>query len=309
MKIKRILKFTFLFLLIVSCNKQNEAVFEQTPSERMKNAKEDFKKILIEQTNGWEMVYFADTKEIFNSLTTNIKKSDPYALIQIEKYYGKGGHYFIVNFQEDGKVQMLSEIDFSSSQTLKESNYTITQNTYLQLNFTSPNYIFETGQTSFLFFQRQQDGSLLFTTNKYDDPNREYILLKPISEDKTQQISKMASVFATKLDYERKMINGYARLRITDEFGDLVFENTEIGAKYSSSEKRYTVFAKNMEPHKTGGVISDYYIALGSGYVPGDNKMKFMPGFRINDTICFTDFEKQGYRYISQLKGFTAVIE
>lgn len=299
-----------ILLFLVSCTSDTKTIFEESSDIRTKKAKEKLVNLLTSAKEGWEMLYFRDVKELFSNPDRNIIKSIPYShfLTQKDKLLGEGGFTFLVKFSQDGKVQMLSDIDFNSSVELKESEYNISQNTYLQLNFISPNYIYNTGQTSFLFYKEEDDGTLIFTTNRYENPHREYIILRPLKIEESDWKEKMKGIFSTKLVFERNKVTLKSRLIITDNFDNEVFKSDFPlkNEQYNNRNSRYVLFVKNMKPHLYG---NEYYTALGSGYTALENKIKFLPGFRVNDSICFTDFEAKEEKYVSVVKGYKAVIE
>ena len=295
--------FCICFILsFYSCNENQEDIFDKTPNQRIQESQAELKKILVEQSQGWQMFYFPLVEEKFSDIDRNLKASKDYGVLFIERDYGKGGHNIFMNFKENGEVEMLYDGDFKSTQEIKTSRYTLSQNTYTQLDFVSPNYIFETGQTGFLFYKKNDDGSLVFTTNKYTQRNKEYILLKPL-ENGTDWKSKMATIYQTKLAYERKQLK---TLTITNPLDEEVFSNSNfLKNKHTDTDLRYSVFVRNMQPHIFS---SNYFTGLGSGYMPMENKMLFLPGIKANDSIVFTLFEKKGNAFIAEEKGYKAVI-
>lgn len=115
--------------------------------------------------------------------------------------------------------------------------------------------------------------------------------------------AKMSQIFQTKLAYERKRLK---TLTVTSPFGDEVFSNKNfLKNKHTDSNLRYSVFVRNMQPHVYS---SNYFTGLGSGYMPMDNKMLFLPGIKVNDSVNFTVFNKKGDAFIAEEKGYKAVI-
>lgn len=308
MKQGKYILFLTAFILIVGCGKSDK-VFEQTAFSRIQKAKDELRQTLTQVNQGWEMIYFKQTLPLFSDMYRNIKGSDPYGFTLIERHYGVGGSYFLIKFMNDGTLQMLGNNGESFSLEEKQSQYTISQNTYLQLNFVSPNYIFQTGQSSFLFYKKNEDGSLVFVTGKYPNANSEYIVMRPIQSNQTWN-DKMQKVLQTQTTFN-KMWNSdrNAILKITDSYGNDVFTSTRFSSdpqKYINPSRKYVVFVKNMERHTTN---SSYYTALGSGYVPLEDEILFLPGFKVSESVVFTRFHLDNGRYISQEKGYTAIIE
>ncbi|MBV7440362.1 DUF4302 domain-containing protein [Weeksellaceae bacterium TAE3-ERU29] len=295
--------FCICFMLsFYSCNETQEDIFDKTPNQRIQERENELKEILVGQSQGWQMLYFPLVENRFSDIDKNLKATKDYGVLFIERDYGKGGHNIFMNFKENGEVEMLYDGDFNSTREIKTSRYTLSQNTYTQLDFISPNYIFETGQTGFLFYKKNEDGSLVFTTNKYAQRNKEYILLKPLATDMDWK-ARMATIYQTKLAYERKQLK---TLTVTSPFGDEVFSNKNfLKSKHTDSNLRYSVFVRNMQPHIYN---SNYFTGLGSGYMPMENKMLFLPGIKVNDSVNFTVFEKKGSTFIAEEKGYKAVI-
>nr|WP_185148168.1 DUF4302 domain-containing protein [Ornithobacterium rhinotracheale] len=285
----------------MSCNQEEEHFFEQRPNERILLAKDSLFHTLTSATNGWEMIYFPKLENKFDDLTKNIIRSKNYGVIFVERDYGKGGFHLLMKFKENGEVEMLSDKTFTSKEEVKTSQYSISHNSYTQLNFISPNYIFETRQTSFLFFKKDADGSLIFSTNKYPNNTSEYIVLKPIPAGKDWE-EVMKEVYDTKLQFERKRIKN---LSINNPYGEEVFVTNFSKDKHTDVNKRYTVFLRNMQPHVT---VSKYYTGLGSGYVAMEDGILMLPGIQVNDSVNFTQFKKKGNSYVASQKGFQAII-
>ncbi|MRJ08351.1 DUF4302 domain-containing protein [Ornithobacterium rhinotracheale] len=288
-------------LFLFSCNQEDDSFFDQTPSERIISAKDDLKQTLVNAPNGWEMIYFPNLANKFNDLSRNLIRSKSYGVIFVERDYGQGGFHLLMKFKENGEVEMLSDKTFTSKEEVKTSQYSISHNSYTQLNFISPNYIFETRQTSFLFFKKDADGSLIFSTNKYPNNTSEYIVLKPIPAGKDWE-EVMKEVYDTKLQFERKRIKN---LSINNPYGEEVFVTNFSKDKHTDVNKRYTVFLRNMQPHVT---VSKYYTGLGSGYVAMEDGILMLPGIQVNDSVNFTQFKKKGNSYVASQKGFQAII-
>lgn len=289
------------FWIAVSCHQEEELFFEKTPSERIISAKDSLMHTLISSPNGWEMIYFPNLENKFNDLSRNLIASKYYGVIFIEQDYGQGGYHLFLKFNKNGEVEMLSDNSFTSKENLKISKFSISHGSYTQLNFISPNYIFETGQTSFLYFKKDADGSLIFSTNKYPNNTNEYIVLKPIAKDKDWK-PMMKEIYDTKLQFEQKNIKN---MSVNNPYGEEVFTTNFAQAKHTDAGKRYTIFIKNMQPHVLN---SKYYIGVGSGYVTTEDGILMLPGIKINDSVNFTHFKQKGNQYIANQKGFQAII-
>lgn len=110
--------------------------------------------------------------------------------------------------------------------------------------------------------------------------------------------------------------------RSTSEYGYVIMDsriskpynhNDEIGKRVSEYDrKQYELFYRNEQPERTvdGYDGSNYYTALGSGYISTENGIYFYPGFKFNNDIIFRDFvEKAGKEWVSTVGPYTAKIK
>lgn len=71
--IKLLCFVAFLGLVSQSCLKNQEDLFDKSPSARMVEYLSDVRKILMEPENGWVMYYFPDKSQIYGGFTYTIK--------------------------------------------------------------------------------------------------------------------------------------------------------------------------------------------------------------------------------------------
>lgn len=295
------LYITFI-LFLISCNDTDFALFEATPTERIQQREVELKERLVSAKEGWLFQYFPSVEEKFSDANRNIIASKYFGTVLIERDYGMGGKNLLMKFKESGEVEMLSDENYQSAQQIKSSRYTLSQNTYTQLNFISLNYIFSTGQASFLYYKQTPQGQLIFSTNRYPQRDREYIVLTPLKKGSHWE-TKMMNIFSTKLAYERMERK---KLTIISPYGEILYQTNFIESKHTDTQKRYSVFVQNKQPHLFN---SKYYTALGSGYAPTEDGILFLPGIKINDSVVFKEFKKEPSRFYATNKGFQAIIE
>ena len=109
-------KLLFLsFFVLSSCSDDgNQSVFDQTPSERVDEAINELRQLLLSQPNGYKAVYFTKNDE-------------------------RGGFTTFMQFNADGTVRQTS--DFDDDSTLQNSSYEVRLGTTTELVFTTRNHI------------------------------------------------------------------------------------------------------------------------------------------------------------------------
>lgn len=109
--------FALLFFvgLVTSCDNTEDAIFNETTSERIQNAISEYQDLLTSSNNGWVMEYYPSTTQSL------------------------GGINFGVKFNDDLTVEVVSENDFT---TRENSQYNVIANGGPVLTFDTYNSIF-----------------------------------------------------------------------------------------------------------------------------------------------------------------------
>lgn len=172
-----------------------------------------------------------------------------------------------------------------------------------------------------------QTKEIRLKTNSYEKSNMEYIVMRPLEyrfdeiPTKLETIKQNAEVYRRRM-YQSPTLNtkdnrncvmsisvkstGVEVYRSTESFGGNLIsqrismqdergrDNRTINLIHKYDVRRYTLFIKNEEPEKTISDIdnSQYYTALGSGYVPTEDGLMFYPGFNYLGIAKFSHFEK-----------------
>lgn len=174
---KRILYICFVAFLFVGCSKdKTDLTFGETPEERMNEKLAEVKSTLTGAPNGWVVGMGTQTK---------------------------GGYGFYINFKDDDKLTMLSDISEISSANFVESTYRIKWGTTASLIFDTYNYITllqdpdpsvsdgvaGRGYQSDIEFnlERISGDSVIFIGKKYLNP---LILIKANEEEKNKYEAK-----------------------------------------------------------------------------------------------------------------------
>lgn len=96
---KSIFKLIWIFAILVglfsSCTKDEDPIFSETPSERIRNNNSELLKLLLNEAEGYQGIYFS--------------KNDEY-----------GGATFYLKFNEDGTVQSTSDFDDKTDLTTSD---------------------------------------------------------------------------------------------------------------------------------------------------------------------------------------------
>ncbi|MDO5104714.1 DUF4302 domain-containing protein [Capnocytophaga sp.] len=301
-------------IICFSC--QSEANnFEQSPSQRNAAHISALRHELTQAPNGWKMIYFSKTDSLLFSNKDEVIES----LGDFRSLYGYGGHYFLVKFNEDGRLQMLSDYDENSVKEPKESLFEVKQNSFTQLSFTTYNYLhrlvndkFE-GASDFLYVGKDFRQNLLFRTSKSLEPAREYIVLEKLPSTEAWQgnaetKSHIEKAYDNRLFFD-EMKNPQIRIR---QSGKTFFES-DVKIKTDSrlpsyihflnniKVKRFYLFRFNKKPDLVYPNIPKESTGLGSGYVGTEDGISFRAGLRYNANIIFYDFKREGDTFVCEL--------
>jgi len=183
MKIKNIFKYVVVALLIVqltACTSTEvEQKFDKTPTERLNAQKSELQEVLLTSPDGWKAVYFTDDKQL-------------------------GGFTHLFKFTPDGKVEMASDFDATTTSKFT-SEYDIQLGSTVSLVFTTKNRIHLLSDSSpqsnptpallgkgylgdfqFLYYG-QENGQLIFKANRTagDGTSKEIRFVKATAQDWT----------------------------------------------------------------------------------------------------------------------------
>lgn len=291
---KTILYTLSLCLLLGACSSSDTP--EPSPSERTAEHIRRLSERLVSVSAGWRLTYFSRADSLlFSSPKSTITPAD------YRGHYGYGGHYYTLQFMPDGTVQMRSDTE---PDRVYQSEYRLGQNTFTQLSFTTASPMHRLvndqfwGSSDFLFLGEDLDGRLLWSTARYNEPAREYIVMEPVAGTSTPE-EDVHRAQQARARFEQ-MVN--PQLRISR--GSRVFFESNLYLKRrvitnmdlleEMERKRYHLFI-DAPPTKSSGS------GLGSGYVGTERGIKFFPGLRYSSKYVFRDFEYIDGRYRCEL--------
>ncbi|MDO5615163.1 MAG: DUF4302 domain-containing protein [Cruoricaptor ignavus] len=308
MKIKQniFIVLSGLFLL-VSCQREQEHLFSESPAQRTQNGISALKKILTSSENGWKMIYFPNVdKNKFSDINFNVYSHES-SLLFLGNETGFGGYTFWVKFSENGTLEMKSDISQEARNNSVFSDYGITLVSGVQLSFITKNYIHGLvnpsflGASDFIYSHTDNDGKLVFKTTTHSTEDSEYIVLEKIKNgtDWQMQIDNIAEQ-KTLFESWQKPI-----LTIKNNAEEVVFQSNYARGDYFNHNSRYALFIKDHEPNSFSPV---YFSGVGSGYTYTENGMLFYAGLKYNDEVRFTDFKRSGDKFTATVNGYTAEI-
>lgn len=115
MKNNKYFLWVLLSVFFIGCNKE-KASFEASPSERNAQNLNTLRNELTEAQYGWRVIYFPNTDSLlFSNKDQIIEKMGDYRSL-----YGFGGFYFLMKFDKNGTVEMLSDKDENTLATSKK---------------------------------------------------------------------------------------------------------------------------------------------------------------------------------------------
>lgn len=288
-------------LLLFSCKRED--ITTDSPTLRERKAIESLQKELSSHQEGWLMYYFPKTDSLlYSNVSQHLRDRDhsPYLA-------GYGGFCFALKFAPDGTLSMLSDRNEAESQEEQMSNYSVRQGSSTTLSFTSYNYIhnlvdakFE-GKTDFIYVGKNLEGDLLFKTNSYVEPAREYIWLRKVQdgEDWKESIKRA-------LD-NRQHFEQMNNPQIVIRRGERVFFRSDYQPTSDRSDiqayqdKRYKLFLYAAQPSYYSGAYPSKVNGLGSGYSGTDRGLAFFSGIRWSKDYSFYKFERQGDKFVARL--------
>lgn len=295
----------FLGVLLLSCRDEHNQNYP-SPSQRNKESIENLRKELINAPYGWKVIYFPKTDSLLFSDKDQVIEKDNF----YRNNYGYGGYYFSMKFNENGQVQMLIDMNDNTATTVKESEFSVKQNTFTQLSFVTPNYIHqlvnekENGKSDFLYVGKNIDGNLVFKTASYIEPAREYIVFEELKakNDWTENIKKSLE--------NRVFFENIKNPQITIRRGSRIYFQSDVIIKTSDNKKfideiqkkRFYLFRFAKKPNPDPSSITPIEsTGLGSGYVGTDKGISFRAGIRFSNSYSFYDFERVGDTFIAEL--------
>lgn len=296
-----------LALIFLGACQPNNEVFDQKPSERVRQSLKVFQEELTNAPYGWEVVYFPRVD--------SLKLTDPKRNILSRDFQegnlGYGGFAYAMRFDREGSVRILS--DRSETEAREESigSYRLEHTAATQLSFTSYTYLHSLvgdlfrGSADFLFLGKDYLGNLRLSSPLAHTPAQEYWSMKPFSSE-DEFVSYASSSRSNRMHFE-SMDNPQIRIHR----GDRDFFRSDVPSKVKVStnqkyleeivRKRYIVFRQVVVPADVRGEAPKEAIGLGSGYVGTGRGLAFQPGWRLNDNLWFTDFQRIGDRYVCEL--------
>ena len=217
-------KFVYICLLIgisFACNRTEEEVFDKTPTERLQQVSEELHKELTSVEYGWKLVY-----------QTNKQKF--------------GGFTFVMKFNGQGRVTMVSDFD-QSTITQQNSQYEIKTGQGILLSFVTKNHIHNLadsalgivgkgyeGEFEFVYVGKE-DGKLKFKTQR----TNEFLYFEKAENDDWQNIQTwLKPIESLTTDSYRYNIN--------------VISASENKNYNLSVEFRYATFKTDKEEYKFG---------------------------------------------------------
>ncbi len=293
-------KILYLILLTTSCfSCKDDNIFDESPSQRTEMHIKALKKELVDSPHGWLMTYFPKTDSLlFSNVDENITSYD------YKNTSGYGGHCFALKFHEDGTLESTADFDSESMTQSIKSEYSIGQNTYTQLSFTTYSYIHRltnnnfSGSSDFLYFGKNQKGELIFRTASYIEPAREYIVLTKLkSEDKdTCELKKSYdnTLFFREMKSPRLIIRKADRILFKSDM-------KKREANGDEGVRRYHLFLFAKEPPYIPDEFPPKVVGLGSGYVGTPEGLSFRAGIRYSTKYIFYDFIREKERFVCEL--------
>ncbi|MDO4880873.1 MAG: DUF4302 domain-containing protein [Capnocytophaga sp.] len=304
-----------LSFFYVSCNKDKNA-FEQSPSERTAENLRTLRSELTDAPYGWRVMYFPNTDSLlFSDKNQIIEKMGDYRSL-----YGFGGFYFLMKFDQNGTVEMLSDKDQTALATSQKSQFEVNQSTLTELSFTTYNYLQDLvndqfkGKNDFLYVRKDFSGNLLFKTNSSIEPARNFIVFQKLT-NATQWNGENNQKNDITLAYEnRKFFEEMQNPQLVIKKGSRIFFKSDVFIKTNSplesyqkflqeiKEKRYYLFRFNKKRNEDPNIYQpEESTGLGSGYVGTEKGITFHAGLRYDSTYIFYDFQRVGNKFVCEL--------
>ncbi len=305
----KITTFITLFALLIACQKQ-ENVFEYSPSQRMFQHRTELQNELTEAPYGWKVLYFPRTDSLLFATPTKPEKRSESKYVEKLITQGFGGFYFLMTFHKNNTVDILMDTNTQTIQVAKTSEYALTQESQLQLSFTTYNYIHRLvnnrfrAAADFLYVGKDTLQNIVFKTASYAEPAREYIVFEKLKSitDKEQFLQKAYNnrQFFEQMNNPQIVIRRGSKIYYQS---DVYLKGNNFGLNTPFLEgfvaNRYYVFEYRTNPQEdpsTGRYKSQF---IGSGYVGTEKGLTFRAGLRYNNSLIFYDFVREGNRFIA----------
>src|SRR3712207_1184818 len=113
-----IVHFLSALLLFTSCTSDTENNFDSSPADRNRAAITNLREQLVEAPYGWKVIYFPKTDSLLFS-----NPNEVIGKYQYNGRYGYGGYYYIMTFDDKGKVTMTADYDDKTLSTPRTSEF------------------------------------------------------------------------------------------------------------------------------------------------------------------------------------------
>lgn len=301
-------QLSYLFIATITCIlyacDKNDNVFDNTPTQRKRQAIENLNNLLTNNKAGWLVIYFPKTDSLlFANPNDKIKFTYQYN----ESLYGYGGNCFTMRFLPTGQVDMRADFDKHTANTTIRGEYKIGANSSTQLTFLTTNYIHRLvndgyqGACDWLYQGKNEDGYLVFKTASYLKPASEYIVMQPLKGDNdfniaTQQAYQNRQLFEQMKNPQLRIYSGGHVFFESDYYIGKNKKRTEI-----AKQRKYFLFMQvnKLDPNPENPPKE--FSVLGSGYCATPIGITFRAGLRLNNKQVFADFQKVGNKFEAEL--------
>lgn len=293
MKTTSKIKFTTaamaLVILMASCSKKDDKIFEESSTIRLETAKQELRADLKSSPEGWKLVYFPMSTEAL-SVVPGANKS----------------YSFLFKFTDDTHVQMKSTLDLTRLET---SEYALKLGSTLKLEFSTYSILHDLadasipetgmggrargGEFEFLSYGRA-DRDLIFQTNR---KHVELRFERATKEDWVDMNATITNILAT--DF---VAPGYlfSASREGTKLKDSILTITKTGTK------TVALYTKTTNP-TTGVVTKTLTRRAGLGY--GTKGIYIMPGIEFEGkTFYFFQWDATNKKFVSKIGDITAEI-
>ncbi|MGS2761323.1 DUF4302 domain-containing protein [Sinomicrobium sp. M5D2P9] len=263
---------------LLSCsNDDDKQLFPESPSERLSAREQELKDALLSSETGWKAIYFTNNERF-------------------------GGFTLLMNFSEDGTLEMTSDIDHDTA--VKSSRYDLNLGATTKLTFSTKNHIHKLNDSKVpeelegtgymgdneMSFYGEKDGKLYFKTVRSET---DVVFEKASTEDWNNLVAQ-----------NREMINN-----IIPRPEDPVYQVIKItragnSSLYNFNYNTLTRFVKSVTPMGDNKLIER---SFGVGFTP--EGLVLNPSLEI-ESEEFTDFtwDKENRKFVSRSEGSVAEI-
>lgn len=304
-------------LAVGGCEKQQKTIFEQNPSNRIRNEIKSIEEKLTTSKNGWKLKYFPNLNENrYTDVRKNLYTDDlSYIRLKEQEGFGYGGYTFFVKFEKENIFKMQS--DFEVGEKITKGVYKLLHKNAIQLSFFSRNPIHNltakgfNGRSTFVVKKIKKNKIILATIGNTNN-GKEYIILEKIKKQINwkEYFQKIATI---KNQFENMR---FPVLEIRNSKNKTVFRSDYYPRKIShiprerkplfiENYKRYALFVQNVDNNYN----SKFFVGIGSGYAFTENKIIFKDGI-IYKNIVFKEFENIKRKvFVTKVNGYTAYIK